>query len=166
LTATERGWVFTQGIIAESKKEGFTNHAHGIYKGIAIEVNEVMNRPSHLYAEAFQDLAYYNYFQRPATMVPIPGERGLSLHVEPLDCEVADKVFKWVVRELLKPDILVFTSRFAGKSCKALRGLQIPYGIAPHPTSRWWNMKAAAYGGLTGRELFRKTLCDNRFICK
>jgi hypothetical protein len=152
LTDKERDWISTAKIIAESKKKGFRIKAHWIYKNIAREVSAAGGGEND-FIEAIEDVAFYNYFQRPAIY-------GASLRVDPRDREVAEQVFHWVVSEL-KPELLIFTSRKAGWECaQFLRECDIPSRNTPHPTCRWWNKASRAYGGVTGRTFFRDFLIE------
>lgn len=154
LTDIERVWISTRKIIARSKTEGFKVSSHSIYKNIAIEVNQILSGRDDL--DAIEDIAFYNYLQRPAIT-------GDSLHVDPRDREVAIKVFDWVVGTL-QPEIIIFTSDLAGQCCgERLRALGVSHGIVPHPTCAHWNMRAKKYGGLKGRELFCKILIEAEF---
>jgi hypothetical protein len=155
LTHEECEWISTARIVESSKDERFRIRAHGIYKSIAREVN-VAGGGHGDFVEAIEDLAFYNYFQRPAA-------HGASLRVEPLDCEVASAVFRWILSEL-EPELIVFTSRKAGWACsELLRDLHIPAQNTPHPTCPWWNKASKAYGGRTGRELFRDFLFEQKW---
>lgn len=155
LTDEARGWISTAPIITSSKQERFRIRSHGIYKSIAREVNAA-NGGCGDFVEAIEDVAFYNYFQRPATY-------GASLQVEVLDREVAGMVLRWVLSEI-KPDLIVFTSRKAGWACSEfLRDCQIPAQNTPHPTCPWWNKASKAYGGQTGRKLFLDFLIEQKW---
>lgn len=131
-------------------------------KNVAIEVNDLGPRHAN-YVEVIEDIAFYNYFQRPA-------QRGISLAEIGLDCRKAREVLNWVLGEL-EPEIIIFSSALAGKygptevrHLATLAGCRIPnIGVTPHAGSPYWNMRAEAYGWLTGRELFRKFLNDFGF---
>ena len=156
LTDIEKNWVWTEKIVTESKKSGFSNRAHSIYRNISKELN-TRGLDYDCTWEAIEHCVYYNFFQRPA-------KTGLSLELENKDVEVSMEVFEWILNKQ-KPSIVLFTSALAGNCAKyTLERLRIPFRITPHPGCVWWNRKAKKYGGQTGREYFASFLDDNNWL--
>lgn len=163
----ELGWISTSRILGRVKMEERSVKAHSIYCNIAAEVNAVGPRHAR-YRDALDDLAFYNYFQRPAS-------EGLSMKLcrVPKDDEMAEKVLIWVVRDL-DPQIIIFASSFAADYGKRvlqhrerMTGRHIDYWVTPHPGCAHWNMpeytSPGGKMGLTGQELFGQILIDYHF---
>ena len=155
LEAEEKGWIFTAEIIGKHMQENFPNSAHGIFRNTAKAVNTV----GYQYAnpsEAMNDIAFMNFFQRPAE------KTGDSINVGKKDVEVAICVLKDVI-EILAPDIIVFVSCKAAWYGKSIvESLNIPVAVTPHPTCRWWNKQTKKYGGY-GRDVIPKFLTMNEW---
>ncbi len=157
LTEDEQNGICPEKLIGTYFKATPNHPPFSIYKNVAIEVNDLGPRHAN-YVEAMEDLAFYNYFQRPA-------KRGGSLDETGLDCRKAREVpLNWILSEL-EPEIIIFSSALAGKygptevrHLARLAGCSIPsIGVTPHAGSAHWNMRAEACGGRTGRELFAKS---------
>ena len=148
LNEMEKRWVSTEEIITISLKKGFKDSGHGIYRNIALELNN--NGPGHKNPnQAIEHVAFCNFFLRPA----IEGE---SLEVNHEDIVVAQDVLLWIIDEY-RPELLAVTSRLAGKHAKPiLESCGIPSVVTPHPTCAWWNKRAKAepYNNSRGRDLF------------
>lgn len=101
---------------------------------------------------AFTEVAFMNYFQRPAEV------SGKSIKVCDQDAKVANEVFQ-AVTKALNPDVVIFCSSLAYRYAREsgaiafLRGLNIHYVHTPHPGMPWWNRKAKKYGGKNGKQL-------------
>lgn len=103
-------------------------------------------------ANAFTEIAFMNYFQRPAE------REGDSVAVTTMDSCVAMKVHQ-AVREIISPDIVVFTSRLAWRHAKNQLAEASMVNAAklintPHPGSAWWGRRSKKYQNMTGRERF------------
>lgn len=155
LDAEEQGWIFTAEIIGKHMQENFHNSAHGIFRNTAKAVNTV----GYQYAnpsEAMNDIAFMNFFQRPAE------KTGDSINVGKKDVEVAIYVLKDVI-ETLAPDLIVFVSfKAAWYGRSIVESLNIPVAVTPHPTCRWWNKQTKKYGGY-GRDVIPKFLTMNEW---
>ena len=156
LSSTEKCWVSTSKIITESAKNGFKNKAHSIYKNIAWELNEAGIKNND-FCQAIEEVAYYNFFQRPAI-------EGLSLEVAELDVEVAEATLTWFI-ENHSPELIVFTSTLAGGFAKkTLAKYNLPYVVTPHPGCAWWNKTAKKYKGMRGRDLLSSFLSKEQWM--
>jgi len=151
----EKGWIHTRGIIKKNVEDNYCNSAHGIFRNIAKAVNSVgCQYASPL--EAMNDIAFMNYFQRPAE------KTGESIHVGQKDVEIATSVLTDVI-ETLAPDIVIFVSFKAAWHGKCIvESLNIPVTATPHPTCRWWNKQTKKYGGY-GRDVIPKFLTMNEW---
>jgi len=106
--------------------------------------------------QAIEHIAFYNFFVRPAV-------EGKSISVKSEDITVALGVLKWIF-DVYQPELLVFTSRLAGRHAKSiLKSHGIPFIVTPHPTCVWWNKAAKPYGGVRGRDLLAKFLACNQW---
>lgn len=131
--------------------------AHVMYKRInkaLVECNFVDTD------NAFKNIAYINYFQRPAE------NTGKSISINQLDKDIASETINGVIRTL-KPSLILFTSVKAyqvAKQCKAFKGLNSQYDYTAHPCSAYWNRKSKKYGKfsdenigeLSGKDRFKK----------
>ncbi len=102
---------------------------------------------------AYDNIAFMNFFQRPAE------KSGKSIKVKDLDLTISSQVFTEVVN-IIKPDVVIFTSVLAykyAKNCAALDYLstnEITFTKCPHPATSWWNRKSKMYGNETGKNHF------------
>ncbi len=131
------GWIKTRNIIANGIDTGWKDKSKLIYKNIEQALFE-----TDLYKEteltAFSDIAFLNYFQRPAQ------QTGKSIKVSRQDAELGHKVVSQVVKTIL-PDIVIFTSSLAWRHAKRsgfikeMSNWKIKCTRAPHPGMPWWN---------------------------
>lgn len=126
---------------------------------------------------AFVEMASYNYFLRPADY-----RRSFKSICTDRDCDDAVRVF-FAILEILKPDVIVFTSRFAFNHAEWIDfpknfncGLWVyaekhhmNYVFTEHPSCSWWNRVAKVktgssddyFHGLTSRQFFVESLRKN-----
>ncbi len=155
----ERGWICPNAIIGVDLKRDPTNRAFIIYREVAFEVNDFLGRPHSDYLDAVHDIAFYNYFQRPAL-----ARKGLR--VEQQDRDVAAEVLKWNVCDL-KPDVIIVASikAWGNGAAQTLRQVDGPicFRDVPHPARSGWDKRLGRYDEETGRERFRQILMDCGF---
>lgn len=142
LTPTEREWIATADIVKSSRRDGFPDPAHVIYKSAFRSINDAGPQYGD-YCRVADDVAFCNFFLRPAAC-------GKSLDVCPRDAEIANSVLHELLEEM-RPTAIVFLSRLAFSWFVELPGCRII--ATPHPGCRWWNVVAKSYGGRRGREL-------------
>lgn len=126
---------------------------------------------------AFIEIASYNYFLRPAD-----DRQSFESICLDRDCDEAVRVF-YAILEILKPDVIVFTSRFAFNHAEWIDfpknfncGLRVyaekhhmNYVFTEHPSCSWWNRVAKVktgssddyFHGLTSRQFFVESLRKN-----
>jgi len=150
LNEEELKYISTSGIIKNNYKSNFKNKAHGIYRNLSKVINDMsygFDNPS----EIMDNLAFMNFFQRPAEV------KGESLEVDSRDVEESKQILRDVIN-VLEPELVVFTSSLAGRyGKKVIKDLKLPFVVSPHPTSQWWNREAKKYGGY-GRDLIPQFL--------
>lgn len=106
---------------------------------------------------AQNEIAFYNYFLRPAD-----ADKSLEFRPSPIDLEYAGKAMEIVI-EKLKPQLVVFLSKKSHKAYKeymkanGVSHSDIVIGSVAHPSCIWWNRHNGAYG----KEAFRKLLEEN-----
>ena len=144
LNEIEKSWIDTPNIIKGSRKEGFKNKAHSIWRNSFSVLNE--NGPQfESFEEVADHISFYNFFQRPAY-------EGNSLQVTEEDYQSANDTYAAVLAELL-PEKVIFLSNLAHSHLSdESRSLTDSIAV-PHPGCVWWNRSAKKYGGRPGREL-------------
>lgn len=142
LSSKEIGWISTAQIVRDACAGRFKNRAYSIWRNSFRTINEHGPRYED-FAQVAEDVAFYNFFLRPA-------RTGLSLQVGPLDVEVANGAFTHWCNEL-RPTLVVFLSALARKSLRAAPPT-VPTCVVPHPASQWWHRPSSAYGGKSGRD--------------
>ncbi len=153
----EIAWISTTEIIRGSRRENFKAKGHTIYRNLTKMLHSVGRELENPY-DAIHDIAYYNYFQRPAkTGVSVAG-------IEEVDKKIAIEFFQSVVA-VLRPELILFVSKLAwgvfDEAKLSVPGVEI--GRCPHPSSMYWNKKAAKYGNINGKEVAAKFLKDNEW---
>lgn len=151
LNQTEREWISTAEIIRNSRKNDFRNDGHSIWK----ESFQIINEFGPAYADykcIADDLAFYNFFLRPAL-------RGQSLVVTGEDAVIANEAFL-THYETLKPTAIAFLSMKAHHHWNQPRHVGVPVVAAPHPTCRWWNRAAKRYENRKGRDILADLIKD------
>ncbi len=142
-------WFMTRNIIKKSIANNWKLKSRLIYRNIEKVLYDsglCSNEDS-----AFNQIAFMNYFQRPAEVV------GKSIKVSSLDRDVSYRVWSEVVAKI-EPDVVVFTSSLAWRNANKLGAANrlkeagIASMKAPHPGCAWWNRKSKAYGNISGRE--------------
>jgi len=141
LNQTEQSWISTCEIISESREKSFSEKAHSIWKRSFQVINE--NGPHYEdFRNVADDIAYFNFFQRPANC-------GESLCVHSLDIAAAKD--NWIENyKKLQPRHVVFLSMLAYSHYNSMGLGQAE--VVPHPGCNWWTRRTKKYGGLSGRE--------------
>ncbi|MCU8092477.1 hypothetical protein L5M18_13010 [Shewanella sp. SM20] len=131
-------YISTSGIlkarstdISPEERKSFKAKGHTIYRNLLTTINSSPKFKHQNYLDVIDQVAYYNYFQRPAE------ETGGSIDVKPRDIPMAESTLKLVLNTL-QPELIIVASRKAGKLIKPL----IPnyeFVITAHPSSVWWN---------------------------
>lgn len=150
-TSTSEGFrtrdIISDGIRSKWRKKGAT-----LYRNM-----DSVLRASRLFdicpANAFTEVAFMNYFQRPAELY------GSSIKVRKEDMQKANEVFREVVCAI-SPDAVIFCSSLAHKYASEskipafLRDKSILFEHTSHAGMHWWNRAAKKYGGRTGKQIF------------
>ncbi|MEP7110490.1 MAG: hypothetical protein ABI760_21025 [Ferruginibacter sp.] len=148
--------IDTRGVVdrADWMVKGNIDKALSIFYNIK---KELLNHLPYLSNEKqiFPFFSFYNYFQKPAFI------KGASIKNTQEDDAVVYKTLKFITL-LIKPCKIIFLS---SKACysfyyehstdikkDSFKNIIIDY--VPHPGCAWWNKKANAYGGRTGRGKF------------
>jgi hypothetical protein len=149
---SDYGWLKTRSIIFNGINTKWRTKSKSIYRNIEKALFE-----STMFDEkpltAFTEVAFMNYFQRPAE------KTGQSIKVSALDAKLGFDVFKNVV-EAISPSMVLFTSSLALHHAKKsgievfLKRNNISFDRAPHPGMPWWNRRSKAYNNKTGKEHF------------
>jgi hypothetical protein len=143
-------------LIPEEMKEKVNNDGKIVYlRGLFSTIQKLLNTIQ------YDDVAFYNYFLRPASVKNKNGDSdlGLKKNYTDLDGEVAFVAFCGVL-ESLKPDIVIFASTLAWNKMEVFQNLykknfgEIVIKKVSHPSSPWWNNSNGAYG----RQLFEDLL--------
>jgi len=146
------GGINTREVINRGTATKWKKKSYVIFKNTedALFLSQLFsNKP----ASAYYNIAFMNYFQRPAQVT------GKSILLEKMDEEVAKEVFLKVV-DCIKPTAIIFTSSLAYKSAKrvgtldSLKSKEIPFTRSPHPATSWWNRISKKYGNKTGKNHF------------
>jgi hypothetical protein len=142
LTAIEVSWISTAQIVRAACAGRFKNKAFSIWRNSFRTINQ--QGPQYEdFAQVAEDLAFYNFFLRPA-------RTGLSVRVGPLDVEHANEAFAHWCREL-RPQLVVFLSALARKALQPAN-VMLPISVVPHPASQWWYRPSRTYAGKSGRD--------------
>lgn len=125
---------------------------------------------------AFVEIASYNYFLRPAD-----DRQSFESICTERDCDDAVRVF-FAILEILKPDFIIFTSRFVFNHAEYDFNKNFNYDLwdytekhhmnyvfTEHPSCSWWNRVAKVktgssndyFHGLTSRQFFVEYLRKN-----
>jgi hypothetical protein len=126
---------------------------HTIYRNLF----DVLNKSYFCHSDkshSINDVAYYNFFQRPAAK---PGD---SIKETVRDVSEAQSMLKHTLN-ILKPDIVVFVSKKAGKYGKRCIQPQISSFITTHPASSWWNRPSKKNNNKSGKQLLIDFLTEH-----
>lgn len=169
LDSDEKYWINTAELIEWSTHESFNKKGWSMYRNIHNALKESGLKSKSFSGEneyLFDEVAYMNYFKRPAN-------KGNSIKqiFDPVDQEIAYQVFCDTVKNL-KPDLIVIASRYVNQKIeekevwKFLKEMNCTYCHTPHPTSAYWNRKLnwKSFEGRTGKEQFIHFLITNRFF--
>ena len=141
------------------------------------EINRCLNQVLASNGDGWNQVAFLNYFLRPADCTKGINDLWNSYGGKSEDCEQAIRNFVNVL-DVLKPDLFIFLSATA---CKQAEGEDYPrffggnlwdftesrgieYIYTNHPSSPHWNQPMPRYAkskGLTSRDFFIKWLKDN-----
>jgi hypothetical protein len=144
LNAEEVHWISTARIVREACNDRFKNRAHWIWKHAFQAINEA--GPGYEdYVQVAEDLAFCNFFQRPAL-------KGESLDPAGQDVAVANAALEDTVRAL-NPNAVAFVSRRAWWNFGAQTSMPVPVVATSHPTCAHWNRSCKMYAGRTGRQV-------------
>ncbi|MDT4854181.1 hypothetical protein FQZ97_884700 [compost metagenome] len=147
-------WMKTRGIIQKGLASNWKGSSKTIYRQLSSAVEAcgvAVERP------VFAQLAFMNYFQRPAEVT------GDSIQVSELDRQVSAHTVEGVVR-VLQPRVVVFCSRLAWRAARdsglvaALQAAGHVVGHTPHPASAWWHRPSRKRQGRNGRTVFIELL--------
>jgi len=133
-----------------NEKEADVNNGGKIehLKGLKLTILKLLNK------NPYYEIAFYNYFLRPASIKIINGKRdlGFKKDYKDLDGEVAFVAFCEVL-ESLQPDIVIFASALAWEKMELFKKINniknfgdIVIEKVSHPSSPWWNNSNGAYG--------------------
>lgn len=151
-SAEDLKWMTTRSIIRNGLKREWKGPSKTIYRNLSTALKMVGFAPD---AAPFENLAYMNFFQRPAE------KTGDSIKVKEIDRQVSAATVAHVV-SCLRPNLVVFCSSLAWRACNEERLLPrlksngCVVGTTPHPASAWWNRQSLTRGGKSGRQVF----CD------
>jgi hypothetical protein len=141
---------------SDDKRTGYTHtrnnayHAwHPIHNTIFRSLKSICNYSHH--QEAYDNLSYYNYFQRPAEV------NGKEIRNSPEDNRIAFE-FLQEIRNQIKPEWVIFLSKRSFHSYRKSGGKMDRLSCVPHPNSSWWNRKSTAHDNRTGKEKFEQIL--------
>lgn len=148
----DSGWIKTRNIISNGIESNWKSKSKTIYRNIEKALIE-SNANCSERTTAFSNIAFLNYFQRPAE------QTGKSIKVSKLDSDVSKSVVRQVVKAI-SPEVIIFTSSLAWRHAKRSNLIKefdeqsIKYTRAPHPGMPWWNRVSKAYGNRTGKQHF------------
>lgn len=139
------------------EKEADVNNGGKIeyLKGLKSIIQKLLDK------DPYNEIAFYNYFLRPASVKIINGKRdlGFKKDYKELDGEVAFSAFCEVL-ESLQPDIVIFASSLAWEKLEFFKKKynkkfgEIAIEKVSHPSSAWWNKN----NGAQGRQIFEDLL--------
>ena len=144
-------WISTARVVRGACDSGFRNRAHWIWKNAFEAINEAGPRYQR-YVQVAEDVAFYNFFQRPAL-------QGESLEPTARDVAVANAVFEDTMR-MLSPGAVAFISRRAWWNFEEKTTVPVPVAATAHPTSPYWNRQCKRYGGRTGKQVLMDFVRD------
>lgn len=122
---------------------------HSIHKNVVRSFNNVFGYTSPM--ESYSQIAFYNYFQRPAE------ENGKSIRSTHEDHQLAFD-FHLYLKEKIQPDWVMFLSKKAYHLYIGFGGSGDRVSTVPHPTSSWWNRKSKSHSNRTGKEKFEEII--------
>ena len=149
----DKNRLIPEEMIAKVDNAGKIEHL----SGLSLTIRKLLN------TDPYYEIAFYNYFLRPASVKIKNGKRdlGLKKDYKDLDGEVAFVAFCEVL-ESLQPDIVIFASSLAWEKMELFNNKhKIDFGEiqikkVSHPSSPWWNKSNGAYG----RQLFEDLLWE------
>jgi len=144
LTEDEITFISTARLLEDATANNFPKPTHSIYRNPFWEINEYGPRYAD-YRLVADDIAFYNFFLRPA----VDGG-SLEQELSSKDIEMANEAFS-AHYEALRPTAIVFISRLARNCCTA--SLTIPVYATPHPGCPHWNSVCATYENRRGRDI-------------
>jgi acetone carboxylase gamma subunit len=106
----------------------------------------------------FNKVAFFNFFQRPAT-------DGNSLKYESKDIEVAKEVLEYNLSQL-NPDLVILASSKVSRIAYPMvrdHAPNIEQIAIPHPASSWWNREVSWLNGMRTKDFVIKFLNDNNW---
>lgn len=140
-TEEERDYLNTRNIINRDViNSTYQNKSHSIYRNIGIEIANFLGLED--YNKALLQIAFYNYFLRPAEA---EGESILD--------SWNDDVYSFIhlinIEKILKPHAIIFSSKKARQAFHRVRWseefksegeiLEKKVFYIPHPGNAWWN---------------------------
>ena len=137
-------WISTAPILEESRIDAFSNKAHSIWSNSFWEINQHGPRYED-YLRLADDIAFYNFFLRPA----VDGS-SLKYELSSHDIEAANEAFLFHYNRL-KPSAVVFLSMLAYDRCR--HTVTVPVIATPHPGCAHWNTVRAKYDDRRGRDI-------------
>lgn len=152
LRAAEKIWISTAQIVRGAVAAKFANKAHWIWKNAFETINAAGPKYAD-YASVAGDVAFYNFFLRPA-------KRGLSLECRPEDEALANEAFS-LHYENLQPSCVIFLSVLARRHFRATPGVKVI--ATTHPSSAWWNRTARTRGNRSGRQILHDYVATTRW---
>lgn len=156
--AGESNGIKTRDIIAKGIQSSWRKKEYNLFRnmGDALCKSGIFeNRPANIFTE----VAFMNYFQRPAQNF------GKSLQVHKQDAQVANDVFRAVVCAI-QPDVVIFCSSLAARHARYhgvpafLKEQQILDEYTAHAGMPWWNREAKKYGDRSGKKVFMDFIQD------
>jgi hypothetical protein len=135
-------------LIPKAKEADVNNGGKIEYlKGLKSTIQKLQNK------DPYNEIAFYNYFLRPASVKIKNGKRdlGFKKDYKDLDGEVAFVAFCEVL-ESLRPDIVIFASSLAWEKMEFFKNKynkkfgKIAIEKVSHPSSPWWNRGNGDYG--------------------
>ncbi|MGA6096616.1 hypothetical protein ACPESN_01895 [Stutzerimonas marianensis] len=154
----DRHWFFTRNIINNGLQSHWKGKSKLIYKNIEKALsNSGFGDCTKL--SPFDQIAYMNYFQRPAQIT------GRSLVHTSLDRERSADVFLRVM-SAIKPDLVIFCSKLAWRAMQSSNVANTEadprFAVTPHPATRWWHTKMKKHNGKTGKDLFVEAIRQHK----
>jgi hypothetical protein len=134
---------FRSSDVSDSDRKRFSARGHTIYRNIFKILNDVIFQYDN-YLDSVDEIAYYNFFQRPANIT------GDSIKPNQKDIEYAIDTFDFITKQI-KPDIIIVVSKLSGLYLKDKLN-NYSHIITVHPACAWWNRKNKK--GYSGKELF------------
>ena len=142
LNDEEKKWTRTRGVVNSGSGQKWTKKGHLIFRNLELALIDAgLPKCDNM----FSHVAYMNSFQRPAICKE-------SISVKQRDIDVAVEVINGVV-EIIKPNLILFVSRKAGKHLAKKINLEpgVKASVFPHPASAWW-LRESKHG--VGKDLF------------